>query len=858
MSKTLIIAEKPSVATDLQRVFGKSPGMTKFKKEKDYFENDTHIISSAIGHLVELAMPNTADGKKPKWDFQSLPIIPEKFKLEPIEKTKTRLNLLKKLIKRKDVTAIVNACDAGREGELIFRYVVDIVGTDKPTHRLWMQSMTDNAIQEAFKNLRSGEEMNPLADAAICRSESDWLVGINGTRALTAFNSRNGGFRKTPVGRVQTPTLTLLSDREKAIRAFEPRTYFEAFADFDVAAGSYRGRWFDEGFKKNENDAHQKAERLWDQENAEQIETRCKGKTGQVEETKKPQKQGVPLLYDLTSLQREANGRFGFSARRTLQIAQALYEKYKVLTYPRTDSRYLPEDYIGNVKQTLGTFAGLNESAAGMFPSDLAPHADAALNTYGVKPNKRIFNSAKVSDHFAIIPTGQVPKSLDEVAAKLYRLVTQRFIAVFFPAAEFEVTKRITRIGQDAFRTDGKIMVAPGWQAVYGKEAEGEGDAKNIVAVAPGETAQNTAIEVKESQTKPPPHYNEATLLSVMEGAGKLVEDEELAEAMQERGLGTPATRASIIEGLIYDGYVVRDGKDLIATPKGIGIVDQVHEIGVDALSSPELTGQWEYKLKQMEQGKLSRATFMGEIQDMTENIVSKARGHLEKIQSQVFPELKTVCPACGATPLKQTDAHYACPNPECKFRIVKHVSGRELNMDEAKELIEKRFIGPLTGFRSRWGSEFEAAIELKEDDKGKFKTSFVFEGDDKEAEEIKKLTPEQILCDYKNEPIYETETSYALLKNGETKFDKKVRLPKTLCQIEISREQALKFFNEGRTDVIENFISKKGKPFSATLIFQPEGRRSIQWQFPPRAPKKKAAKKAAKKATKKAAKTTD
>lgn len=849
MSKTLIIAEKPSVATDLQRVLGKLPGMTKFKKEKDYFENETHLISSAVGHLVELGMPTTPEGKKPAWKFDALPIIPDKFPLNPIDKSKPRFNLLKKLMKRKDVSEIVNACDAGREGELIFRYLIDLAKVDKPVKRLWMQSMTNQAIFDAYGKLRSGDEMIPLADAAICRSESDWLVGINGTRALTAYNSRNGGFIKTPVGRVQTPTLTVLVEREKEIQAFVPRTYWEAFGDFQVNAGSYRGRWINESFKKDETDAHKRAERLWSQADADAILERCHGKDAVIEEKKKPTKQGAPLLYDLTSLQREANSRFGFSARRTLQLAQMLYEREKVLTYPRTDSRYLPDDYIDTVKQTLGTFSKLTSSNSKGFPSELVQHCGDALNKYGVKPNKRIFNGAKVSDHFAIIPTGQVPKKLDDSLAKLYRLVTQRFIAVFFPSAEFEVTTRFTRIGGDTFRTDGKVLVTPGWQAVYGKEAAGDDDDKRIVAVSAGESAKNTGVEIKESETKPPPHFNESTLLSAMEGAGKLVDDEELAAAMSERGLGTPATRANIIEGLIFEKYVLREGKDLYASAKAIALIDQVHDIGIDALSSPELTGQWEYKLKQMEQGKLTRDAFMGEIRDLTETVVAKTRKHLDSVVSQVFPDLNVTCPACGTNPLKQTDAHYDCTNPECKFRLYKTISGRELSMEEAKQLIEKRFLGPLTGFRSRFGAEFGAALELKED-KGKLKANFVFEQDERDAEAIRNLTPEQVLCDYSNGKIYDTESAYVLLPEGAETFDKKIRLPKELCKKELTRDQALRFFQEGKTEVIEGFISKKGRPFNASLNFDPDAKRTIRWEFPPREPKKKVAKKKAAKAS--------
>src|ERR1700730_18292599 len=552
MSKTLVIAEKPSVAGDLARALG------GFKKEGDHFENDRYIISSAIGHLVELALPSELDVKRGKWSFANLPIIPDEFGLKPIEKTKARFDMLKRLMQRKDVDALINACDAGREGELIFRYLLQLSGVEKPVRRLWLQSMTAESIRAAFEHLRPNEEMIPLAEAAVCRSESDWLVGINGTRAMTAFNNRSGGFQLTPVGRVQTPTLAILTEREDKIHAFKSRPFFEVSADFEVQAGNYRGRWFREDFAKN-GDEDARAERIWDQAVAEEIKNRCLGKTGIATEERKPTTQAPPLLYDLTSLQREANAR-GFSAKRTLQIAQQLYERFKVITYPRTDSRYLPEDYIPTVKSTLSKIDN--------------HHARTALENKWVKPSKRIFNNAKISDHFAIVPTGTAPHGLDEVQQKIYDMIVRRFISVFFPAAQFEVTTRITRVEKDAFKTEGKVIKDPGWLAVYGREAASEQEGgESLVAITPNEAAKVLDIEVTHNETKPPARFTEATLLSAMEGAGKLVEDEELREAMREKGLGTPATRSAIIEGLIHDGYVHRQGRELIATAKGLALV---------------------------------------------------------------------------------------------------------------------------------------------------------------------------------------------------------------------------------------------------------------------------------------------
>src|SRR2546430_3162833 len=604
MSKSLIIAEKPSVANDLARALG------GFKKEGDHFESDKYVISSALGHLVELALPTELDVKRGKWSFANLPIIPEEFQLRPIEKTKARFNMLKKLMKRDDVDLLINACDAGREGELIFRYLVLLSGVKKPIRRLWLQSMTTDSIREALNHLRSEEEMVPLSKAAVCRSESDWLVGINGTRAMTAFNNRTVGFLLTPVGRVQTPTLAILAEREDKIHQFKSRAYYEVFGDFEAKPGNYRGRWFKEDFAKDgEEDA--RAERIWEQSQADAIKDRCLGKIGVATEEKKPTTQAPPLLYDLTSLQRDANSR-GFSAKRTLQIAQQLYERFKVITYPRTDSRYLPEDYIPTVKATLSKVEN--------------PHARTVLDNNWVKPSKRTFNNAKISDHFAIIPTGTAPAGLDEVQQKIYDMIVRRFISVFFPAAQFEVTTRITRVDKDAFRTDGKIIKDPGWLAVYGREAAADQEGgESLVAITPNEAAKVLDIEVTQNETKPPARFNEATLLSAMEGAGKLVEDEELREALREKGLGTPATRSAIIEGLIHDGYVHRQGRELIATAKGLALITLLRGIGATELCSPEMTGEWESKLKRMEKGAMKRNDFMAHIKKFTREIDRKS-----------------------------------------------------------------------------------------------------------------------------------------------------------------------------------------------------------------------------------------
>src|SRR5437660_4635138 len=691
MSKSLIIAEKPSVANDLARALG------GFKKADEHFENERYIISSALGHLVELCLPSELDVKRGKWSFANLPIIPDEFGLKAIEKTQARFNLLKRLIQRKDVTELINACDAGREGELIFRYLVKLIGSKKPVRRLWLQSMTAESIRAAFEHLRSNEEMIPLAKAAVCRSESDWLVGINGTRAMTAFNNRSGGFQLTPVGRVQTPPVAILTEREDKIHAFKSRPFFEVSADFEVQAGNYRGRWFREDFAKN-GDEDARAERIWDQAVADEIKNRCLGKTGIATEERKPTTQAPPLLYDLTSLQREANAR-GFSAKRTLQIAQQLYERFKVITYPRTDSRYLPEDYIPTVKATLSKIDN--------------PHARTVLDNHWVKHSKRIFNNEKISDHFAIIPTGTAPHGLDEVQQKIYDMIVRRFISGFFPAAQFEVTTRITRVDKDAFKTEGKIIKDPGWLAVYGREAASEQQGEeSLVAISPNEPAKVLDIEVTQNETKPPARFTEATLLSAMEGAGKLVEDEELREALREKGHGTPATRSAIIEGLIHDGYVHRQGRELIATAKGLALITLLRGIGATELCSPEMTGEWESKLKRMEKGAMKRNDFMAHIRKFTREIVEKAKNFKGDSVTGNFEPLEVKCPKCGVGPFDESYRTFKCRS--CGLIVWKTLAGRLFESSELENLLTEKQVGPLEGFRSKVGRKFNATVKLR------------------------------------------------------------------------------------------------------------------------------------------------
>jgi DNA topoisomerase-3 len=849
MSKTLIIAEKPSVATDLSRALAKAPGMTKFDKKgkgrEYYFENDTHVITSAVGHLVQLKMPTGPNGKNLPWKFDVLPAVPKTFALEPIETSESRLKQVLRLARRKDIDTIVNACDAGREGELIFKYILELGKIDKPVKRLWMRSMTNQAILDAWSNLRDDSEMENLTAAAKCRSESDWLVGLNSTRALTCFRSRHGGFNITSAGRVQTPTLAILAKRELEIRSFIPTPYAEVHADFSVAAGEYAGRWIDTEWKKDPNNTHSKAERIWEVSSAEAIKARCEGKSGSVSETKKPTKQASPQLYDLTTLQREASSRFGFSAGNTLKIAQALYERHKMLTYPRTDSRYLPEDYVGTVSNTI--------DAIGKSYDSLSPFAKDIQTNNRLIPTKRVFNNNKISDHFAIIPTGRFVK-LSEPEQKIFDLVTKRFLAVFFPHAVFENTRRETTISHadgisDTFLTTGKVLVEPGWLAVYGRQVGVAAGKDELCSVSEGENAQVDDVRVKEDETKPPARYNESTLLSAMEGAGKLIDDEELREAMADRGLGTPATRAATIEALIRQKYIARDGRDIHVTASGLKLIETLHEIGVNGLTSPEMTGDWEHKLREMEQGKLGRPEFMKDIITYTEDIVQRAKGYATELKNKVFPDINAPCPKCGATTLKQTDATYECREPECGFKVTKYIANRLLTEDEARELFTKKFVGPLSGFKSRFNRPFDAGLEIDK----KFKVAFVF---DRDEEDIEDLTDDMIIgemtFDDKTLKIYETEKSYYVPEAKNKKAPNGMKIAKVLLQQPISKEDAIKVFQGEKSSLMEDFISNRTKrKFKAFLVYDFNNARP-SFEFPPREPKKKAAKKAAKKTAKK------
>ena len=657
------------------------------------------------------------------------------------------------------------------------------------------------------------------------------------------------------MGRVQTPTLAIVVEREEQIRRHIARDYSEIHADFTAQAGNYAGKWFDPAWKKDPEDADKRADRLWDAAQAEAIVAACRGQKAVVKEETKPTSQSSPLLFDLTSLQREANGKFGFSAKTTLSLAQSLYERHKALTYPRTDSRYLPEDYLGTVK---GTFAALADSGL----RHLAPHAKTALDQGMVRPSKRIFDNSKVSDHFAIIPTPQPPTGLSEAEQKIYDLVTRRFMAVFFPAAQYAVTTRIsTVVGAHHFKTEGKVLTEAGWLAIYGKEAASEisdkegkdgskdgGDSKNqtLPAVAAGEQPPVAQIQQKALKTRPPARYNEATLLGAMEGAGKLIDDEELRQAMQEKGLGTPATRAAIIEGLLAEKYLLRDGRDIIPMPKAFQLMTLLRGLEVKELTQPQLTGQWEYKLAQMERGQLSRSAFMQEIAAMTEHMVKKAKEYDRDTIPGDYATLAHACPNCGGQ-VQENYRRFACVGKagaaSCGFSMPKTPGGRTLAPSEADELLAAKRIGPLEGFRSKAGWPFVAELQLVRDEEANnYKMEFDFGNKEEDTGELQDFSAQSSLgaCPACGGGVFENATHFVCEKAVPTAAQPtpscKFKSGKIILQQTVAAAQMEKLLATGKTDELDQFVSTRTRrPFKAMLAWSAEEGKVV-FEFAPRA----------------------
>jgi DNA topoisomerase-3 len=713
MSKTLVIAEKPSVGRDLVRVL---PGT--FDKGEGYLEGSEHIVTWAVGHLVQLADPDEYDDRFKRWRMADLPIVPERFKLVVRdERSKKQMNAVKRLLGRDDVGSVVNACDAGREGELIFAYIYEKSGSRKPVQRLWLNSMTTAAIREAFGELRPGADLATLEAAARSRSEADWIVGMNATRAAT-IRLRSSFDGAVSLGRVQTPTLAILARREEEIRAFKPEPYWVVDASFDTV---------EDGPRRYEGRYHAGANpRIKTAEEAATIVAACDGQTGEITKLDKSErKERAPLLYDLTSLQRDANSRFGFSARRTLAAAQRLYEEHKALTYPRTNSRYLTRDMAAEIKPIAKIVGQQRE------------YGQASKYVLGldVLPLARVVNDTKVTDHHAVIPTRADRHPVEKMNPddrRIYDLVARRFLAVFHPDAVFENTRVETTVSGHVFRTRGKLMLVPGWRGVYGEEADAdaaargdddEGREQQLPKLERGEQARVEEVGSEAKETKPPRRYTEGSLLAAMETAGKLVDEEELREAMKDSGIGTPATRAAIIERLIQVGYIDRDGRALMVTEKGLNVI---RLLGEHALTSPGLTGEWEHRLAKIETGADSREAFMGDIVRFTQDTVGELDTKLKDVR---IPRANLgPCPVCGRD-IVENRKGYSCwsrEDPGCGFVIWKSKAGKQLPVSVARELIKTgRTEKPVTGFKGRSGKSFRARLALQQSADGKWRVEF-------------------------------------------------------------------------------------------------------------------------------------
>jgi DNA topoisomerase III len=721
MAKTLVVAEKPSVARDLSAAL---PGAFTQGKDKAFLEGDDYVITWAVGHLVGLAEPDAYDPKLKKWRYADLPIVPEKFKLVPNDdRAAKQLKVIHRLMAREDVDEVINACDAGREGELIFAYVYDTAKVQPPVKRLWLSSMTRKAIEDAFGRLRPREELESLEAAARSRSEADWIVGMNATRAAS-IRLRAAFDGAVSLGRVQTPTLALIARREEEIRAFKPEPYWLVEAKF-AASGErvYSGRYL--GGKRIAEDE------------AAKIAAACKDQDGLITKLERKEEREKPqLLYDLTSLQRHANTLHGFSARRTLGAAQKLYEEHKALTYPRTNSRYLTGDMVPEIKP-IAELVGHNPQYG---------KASEYVRSLDELPLGRVVDDAKVEDHHAIIPT-KSEHDLSKMGAdelKVYDLVTKRFLAVFHPEAVFERTRVETTVVENVFRTSGRVLIVPGWRAVYGQEAEGEGKREDdsggdqmLPKLDEGETVQAREVESLRKETQPPRRFTEASLLAAMETAGKEIEDAELREAMKDSGIGTPATRASIIERLLTVGYIERDGRALHATEKGVQVI---RLLGEHALTSPQLTGDWERRLGLIEKGEDSRPAFMGDIGKFIAETVEE----LDKLKGVKIERANLgPCPVCGKDVVENRKG-YSCwskEDPGCGFVIWKQKARKNLPVSVAKELMQSlrearergddppigRTAKQVTGFKGRSGRSFRAKlkIEPRADAPGKWKVEF-------------------------------------------------------------------------------------------------------------------------------------
>ncbi len=681
--KTLLITEKPSVAQDIARSL-----QERFDKQDGFLEGESMIISWAVGHLLELAAPQDYDEKLQRWSIDMLPIIPEPFQLRPKTSTVKQLKILRDLIKRQDVDRLINGCDAAREGELIFRYIVQFLKCRKPHSRLWLSETTPGAIRAALQNLRMDSEMQNLALAAISRSQADWIVGINATRGFTVqFGD------KLTVGRVQTPTLALIVNREREIENFIPSRYYEIEGLFAVNEESnFKGKWF-KG-KKDRFPSKEEAEAI-----LQKLESGLPAMVSDVKQ--KEEKEKPPQLFNLNDLQKEANKKYGLTAEQTLNIAQKLYENH-LITYPRTDSRHLTTAMAATLPGRLNALTG----------TELGPIIAEIKNR--TTKDKRYVDDKKVSDHTAIVVTDSAPAKMSQREQQVYMLIARRMVAIFLPPAIIQRTTVITACQGETFVSKGRVIANLGWKVLYGSAQVDDEDNKEptLPALSLNQHLILQKAEILDKETKPPKRYTEADLLSAMENAGRRIDDEQLREAMAGKGLGTPATRAAIIEKLITVGYIKRQKKLLIPTEKGRHLIDIV----TSELKDPELTAEWEKKLSDIEKGQYEKDVFMQEIKDFTGQIIS----HLSKrTVPTIGPKDESfigTCPICGR-PVIESQKAYGCSGwrDGCKFAIWKVISGMKISESQAKKLLRDGKTAVLKGFKSKTGKVFDSALKIEE-----------------------------------------------------------------------------------------------------------------------------------------------
>ncbi|MBC7660865.1 MAG: topoisomerase C-terminal repeat-containing protein [Chitinophagaceae bacterium] len=835
--KGLIITEKPSVAKDVTAALG---GFEE-KAKGEYYESDDFICTYAVGHILTLLEPEDISSAYKRWRLADLPIVPEEFKTKPVPKQKNRLGVIKKLIERKDVAYFVNACDAAREGELIFREIVKFVGVEKPVKRLWLQSMTKKAIQEGFLNLQNGQKYEGLAAAAECRANADWLIGMNATRALTVrLKSKNQRGVSWSAGRVQTPTLSLLVEREMEVLEHISQPYWTVQGNFEVNGQIYDGTWYDANFERKNATRELKEDRIFEKANAEQVIQAIVGKPALASEIRKPSQRQPPLLFDLTSLQRTANTRFGWSATRTLRAAQRCYETHKVLTYPRTSSKVLPEDYRPEVERVLGSFGAVPE---------FAPHAKHLQDT-GLLNQDKIFNNEGVTDHFAIIPTGEL-RVMEGDDQKLFDLVARQFMAAFYPPSIYEEVERTTVVAGNLFRSrPPRVLKQAGWEAVFGKVPDNGDKAFAALVVgkdkAEGVTVQSHAAILEEHETKPPARISEAGLLSLMENAGRQIENEELSQALRSAdGLGTAATRADIIENLKNREYV---DEGLRPTPKGIRLIDILHRVKASRLTSAELTGQLELFLNEVEAGQRTASEFMLEIGTYAKDVVDRTR---DFDFENIYPEVDSLgpCPNCSRDVFERA-WFYGCSESTkrsdkkaCDFLIWKDFNGRYINPNVVRTLIKNKATPELDGFKNANGKSYKATLGLEN---GKLVRQVVENSEESSADSNLEVNEEPIApCPLKCEPdcmVKETPADFACLTKikGREAGEKRgagFNFPRMLCKRELKRSDLVSFLETKETPIVYDFISKKGRKFSAKLVMENDWN-GFRFEFPPRGKK--------------------